>query len=80
MRIRRQIRAWMKNRQMSERRDVDYKHSVQVPTEDAREAATARDGSFMARPYFFQIGSRNHPSAKELKSNVDGDARSTYIS
>lgn len=29
---------------------------------------------------FFQIGSRNHPSVKEMKSNVDGDVHSTHTS
>lgn len=29
---------------------------------------------------FFQLGSRNHQRAEELKSNADGDARSTYTS
>lgn len=30
-------------------------------------------------PYFFQLGSRNHQSTKELKSNGDGYACSMYI-
>lgn len=34
----------------------------------------------MARSEYSQLGSRNHSSAKELKSNRDGDTSSIYIS
>lgn len=72
---------------MSQRRNhLEYKHGIQLPTGDAREAAAmAKDSKAVKRwtlngqGHFFQLGSRNHRGAKELKSNGDGDMCSMYI-
>lgn len=45
-----------------------------------RIAKQLRNKQGMAKSEYSQFGSRNHSSAKKLKSNGDGDASSIYIS